>query len=286
MANSIGWGQGSINNNIGWGQGEINNNIGWGEIYEDSWSGETNIIGGLAALAKKIVVDNQGSLFVPTLGYVYTNTAGTTLAQVGDKVALIKCFADSGKTGVQSNAANQAVLRIDDDGIYYLDPNGANCYYVTDCGASGIPNLTMVGRGQTTGNGKIYAGCYKLLDNSRAYIGARDTLLDGKIGAGMDGVLWSSLFANTTWSTNKTVAVTRSSTQAKLYVDGVLADTETITGVGSNLNAYLMAGNFDGTPTYYWSGRWYGLAGTLATLSQEDIVTLVTYFEEGNVALQ
>jgi hypothetical protein len=45
MANNIGWGQGALNNDIGWGQGAINNNIFWGSIYDDSYSGETDIIG-------------------------------------------------------------------------------------------------------------------------------------------------------------------------------------------------------------------------------------------------
>jgi hypothetical protein len=45
MANNIGWGQGASNNDIGWGQGAINNNIFWGSIYDDSYSGETDIIG-------------------------------------------------------------------------------------------------------------------------------------------------------------------------------------------------------------------------------------------------
>ena len=45
MANSNGWGDGSVNNNIGWGQG-ANNTIGWGKSQLDSWSGATDIDGG------------------------------------------------------------------------------------------------------------------------------------------------------------------------------------------------------------------------------------------------
>jgi hypothetical protein len=44
MANSNGWGDGSVNNNIGWGQG-ANNAIGWGDIHADSWAGATDIVG-------------------------------------------------------------------------------------------------------------------------------------------------------------------------------------------------------------------------------------------------
>lgn len=45
MANSNGWGDGSVNNNIGWGQG-ANNATGWGKSHLNSWSGATDIDGG------------------------------------------------------------------------------------------------------------------------------------------------------------------------------------------------------------------------------------------------
>ena len=45
MANSNGWGDGSVNNNIGWGQAP-NNNISWGKSQITSWSGATDIDGG------------------------------------------------------------------------------------------------------------------------------------------------------------------------------------------------------------------------------------------------
>jgi hypothetical protein len=45
MANTIGWGQASVENTIGYGQGTKDNTIGWGEGEKASWSGETNITG-------------------------------------------------------------------------------------------------------------------------------------------------------------------------------------------------------------------------------------------------
>jgi len=46
MANTIDWGQGAVNNTIDWGKGKTNNTINWGAIYDDTPTGETNIIGG------------------------------------------------------------------------------------------------------------------------------------------------------------------------------------------------------------------------------------------------
>jgi len=44
--NDIEWGQGAVNNDIGWGKAQLNNTIGFGAIYENSPSGDTNLIGG------------------------------------------------------------------------------------------------------------------------------------------------------------------------------------------------------------------------------------------------
>lgn len=43
MANTIDWGQASVNNTIDYGDGAIDNTINWGKIYASSASGDTNI---------------------------------------------------------------------------------------------------------------------------------------------------------------------------------------------------------------------------------------------------
>jgi|9_EtaG_2_1085328.scaffolds.fasta_scaffold00770_8 hypothetical protein len=45
MANTIDWGEASVNNTNGYGKGATNNTIRWAKIYESSASGETNITG-------------------------------------------------------------------------------------------------------------------------------------------------------------------------------------------------------------------------------------------------
>ena len=45
MANTIGYGQGSVNNSIDWGQGATDNTIDWGKSQTLSLGGETNITG-------------------------------------------------------------------------------------------------------------------------------------------------------------------------------------------------------------------------------------------------
>jgi len=45
MANTIGYGQGAVNNTNGFGKAPTNNTIDFGEVCEDSWSPETNLTG-------------------------------------------------------------------------------------------------------------------------------------------------------------------------------------------------------------------------------------------------
>lgn len=71
MANNIGWGQGSENNNIGWGQGAINNNISWGYSYNNSYSGETDIIGNIEIL-DKLSVSSAAAYSLRKLREIYT----------------------------------------------------------------------------------------------------------------------------------------------------------------------------------------------------------------------
>ncbi len=45
MAITNGWGQAHVNNTIGFGQGSANSTNAHGSIYDESWSGDTNIKG-------------------------------------------------------------------------------------------------------------------------------------------------------------------------------------------------------------------------------------------------
>ena len=59
MANTIDWGQAAVNNTNGFGKSATNNTIDFGEICADSWSPETNLVGGGAVFSntKSILLD-------------------------------------------------------------------------------------------------------------------------------------------------------------------------------------------------------------------------------------
>ena len=75
MANTIGWGKGTQNNSNGW--GKFQNTIGAASIYEDSYSGETVLIGTSAAFSYSASSFHQGEADpTPTI----TGTTGGTFS--------------------------------------------------------------------------------------------------------------------------------------------------------------------------------------------------------------
>jgi hypothetical protein len=82
------WGQGAKNNNIGWGKGAVNNTISWGSIYADSYSGDTDIVGGSSYDADYQAVLN------------YATTQGYTLPSDGQKLLQNQLLLDLKSAGV------------------------------------------------------------------------------------------------------------------------------------------------------------------------------------------
>ena len=69
MANTIGYGQGAVNNTNGFGKAPTNNTIDFGEVCADSWSPETNLVGGASFSNTQSIetdgVDDHVSVPVP-----------------------------------------------------------------------------------------------------------------------------------------------------------------------------------------------------------------------------
>jgi hypothetical protein len=69
------WGQGAKNNDIGWGQGAVNNNISWGSAHENSWAGDTDIVGENAIAPVNTIAPVVSG--TNTVGSLLTTTNGT-----------------------------------------------------------------------------------------------------------------------------------------------------------------------------------------------------------------
>jgi lysophospholipase L1-like esterase len=102
------WGQGTKNNNIGWGQGSINNDINWGSIYADSYSGDTDIVGG-----NLFDADYQAVLD-------YATTQGYTLPSAGQQVLQNQMVIDLKSSGVWSKLDTFAKFDVDGDSNFAL----------------------------------------------------------------------------------------------------------------------------------------------------------------------
>ena len=60
MANTIYWGQAAVNNTIGFGKSATNNTNDFGEVCADSWSPETNLVGGSAVFSNTKSIELDG----------------------------------------------------------------------------------------------------------------------------------------------------------------------------------------------------------------------------------
>ena len=60
MANTIYWGQAAVENTNGFGKAPTNNTIDFGEVCADSWSPETNLVGGSAVFSNTKSIELDG----------------------------------------------------------------------------------------------------------------------------------------------------------------------------------------------------------------------------------
>lgn len=82
MANTIGFGQGAVNNTNGFGKAPTNNTIDFGEVCADSWSPETNLVGGTS-------FSNTQSIYLDGMD-AYVNQSISTSSSTGSVSVWIK----------------------------------------------------------------------------------------------------------------------------------------------------------------------------------------------------
>jgi hypothetical protein len=71
MANTIGYGQGAVNNTNGFGKAPTNNTIDFGEVCADSWSPETNLTGtGGSSFSNTQSIELDGIDHYINIGYI------------------------------------------------------------------------------------------------------------------------------------------------------------------------------------------------------------------------
>lgn len=102
------WGQGAKNNNIGWGQGAVNNDISWGASHSESWSGDTDIVGGVA-----YDTDYQAILD-------YATAQGYTLPSDAQKTLQNQLLVDLKSAGIWSKLDTFANFATDGDSNFAL----------------------------------------------------------------------------------------------------------------------------------------------------------------------
>jgi len=170
--------------------------------------------------------------------------------------------------------ADNATVREVLETSYALKYNGTSNFLTTSCTAGGATNFTLTVAGFNVGTNKVAAGCMSAVAESRACIGTNNS---GNAGAGATTITFDTLASNQAWSSYHVVTLRRSGALLELFVDGVLADTETGTLTGTDLAMYLGALNNNGTAANFWQGDIAFTSGCLAVVNNADRLAIERY---------
>lgn len=156
--NTIGWGQGATNNDIGWGRGS-SNDIGWGSVYDSSYVGDTDIVGGDTRFIIRIDTTQAGSaadtFVLPWIGtydvdwgdgnvdLAVTNTQTHVYASSG--IYDVKVTAASGRIFFNNTGDKAKLIDISNWGSVAWDSMidaFRGCSSLTAVSATDIPNFS------------------------------------------------------------------------------------------------------------------------------------------------
>lgn len=171
--NTIGWGQGATNNDIGWGRGS-SNDIGWGSVYDSSYVGDTDIVGGDTRFIIRIDTTQAGSaadtFVLPWVGtydvdwgdgnvdLAVTNTQTHVYASSG--IYDVKVTATTGQIYFNNTGDKSKLIDIRNWGnVGWTSMARAfeGCNNLADVTASDVPDLISV-----TNIGYTFFGCSSL----------------------------------------------------------------------------------------------------------------------------
>ena len=179
------WGQGAKNNNIGWGQGAVNNDISWGAVHADSWSGDTDIVGGVS-----FDTDYQAVLdYATTQGYTLPSDSQKLLqnqllidlktAGVWDKLDTFANFATDGS----SNFALIDWKRLSQYTAVNSPTFTTNVGFLTNGTSSYINTNKTPGTNFTLNSASEFKWVNNVIDN-----------LSGNVSSGARGTLGSNIY--------------------------------------------------------------------------------------------
>lgn len=296
MAVTNGWGQG-ITNIIGWLRGAINNLISWGSIYEDSWSGDTDIVG----------VDADAAAYFTAAGI----TDSTEQSAVNQLVLDLK------GTGNTTNNSDLWTSKL--HAVYAISPTSlaAAAYNLRDTTNFNITwaNSPTHSSSGVVGNGTNQYGDTNFNPNTSASlndfgvtiaINTNETSSDVDLGVrsatttfvqlnsyfsgSAQGIINTDAVGFTSAANANTIgvytAVRRTSTDTELYKNGASIDTKSDTSVSlPNGNIFILARNLIGTGAEAHSLRRFSFAAIHTGLTDNEAQDLYDAINTYNTAL-
>ncbi len=225
MANTIGWGQGSVNNTNDWGKGKANSTNDWGSIYANSPSGETNIEGGSAETGLLVDYPNASGAY-SLRNLISTNTSVVRVRRSSDNAEQ-----DFSATEITDGTLTTFTGANDGFVTTWYDQSGNNLHLSTSYALS-QPKIVLLG--------------VVNIDNGHPFMeydGTEQASSFRSLSATSTGLNNSSGSIFTTYNSSDTKGTLLNGGSFSLYL-GLLDSS----GVGATPNFNI------GTPSYYKNG--------------------------------
>jgi len=270
MANTIDWGKATQNNTNGY--GKYQNTIGAASVYEDSWAGDTAIVGTSAAFtyAKSSYHQDESDptpTITGTAGGTFSGTSGIVFVDSGTNSGSSTGQVDLSASTIQANTITYTVSGVSANfslsvtaspflaNTYSMEFDGVGDYINCGVDLSSYTDMTVstwvkwnsfttgtyhyiFSAGTVAGGGRVF-GIAKW-ENSGADANKLYTF-DGATATKTSQVISLSTWYN--------VVVTQSGTTKKVYVNGV--EISSFTAGALDLNNINYLGRYSYADTYY-----------------------------------
>lgn len=186
-------------------------------------------------------------------GFVWQDSAGTTPATGTDPIGRLTDRAGL-NNATQVTAANKPTLELQANGYYGMRFDGVNDNLLSTLGLGGASDFTLTVAGIADASASVRVAAGTFLVANRAYVAqlATSNFIGGGAGTANQGGTFVSAI---NWQTTPSVASVRvSGTTAELYINGVLARSESTTTSGTGMPLTIGAGNNAGAVTLFFAG--------------------------------
>lgn len=241
------------------------------ETKTGTWTAVGPSDGKITTAGTTTIEDSTGDVY---LGY-YTSSAPSTF---GGNIYYAAEFAGVDETTSAKNWEWHPTRDAVQPKGYWLEGDGFMTHFVTGLALGGTSPFTIVGAAMSrVALVRYLAGYFSSPSGGHAALGV--TATTGFVAGAAGNLATGTIQTAESWVyKHQSVAITSTGTTAKMYVGGVLKDTDAITPSGSAGNIVLLGYSAAGTTGLPWNGCVHGLFAAPAVCTDAQLAMINRLF--------